>query len=153
MKATSYIIIFILFSTALPLQAARINNISNLNFGSLTASPFGNIIKIDASGGEKSPVIISGIGHLSGGSSGRIQFVPDQSGQRVHIDYPVSFSISNSVDSMIINQIGINSCTDFTANSTSPVDVYIGGVLTISPAQATGNYSGSTTINITINNP
>jgi hypothetical protein len=144
---------FIIFYASSAL-CADITKISDIDFGNITASPFGDIIQINALSGDSYPFVASGgYSSVSGGSWGTIRVEPDQPGQTVNINYPVSFVISKGADEMTVSQISINSTQNFITENTDPVDINIGGVLTIKNSQAAGNYSGSAVVNIIINNP
>lgn len=134
--------------------AANFSALSNLNFGSIIASPYGDQILIDASSGPASPVVSSGgISTVSGGSSGRFALTPDQPGQTVNIDYPPIILLSKGTDNMSVTSISVNSTPGFVTTGTSPVDINVGGMLTINNGQAQGTYSGSMTVNVEIINP
>ena len=144
--------LFIFFAG--PADSASLNVLSDLDFGTITSSPYGDLVQINASAGPSSPLIISGgASSVSGGGSAVLRFVPDQAGQRINIDYPVSFNLSSGSNTMSISQITINSSTYFTTSDTSPINFYVGGVLEISNGQQPGAYSGNMTVTITINNP
>lgn len=143
-----FLLFFIIMFASLG-HSATISVVNNLDFGTITVHPSGEVIRIDASAGSAAPVIYSGgTSRLSGGISGRIRFIPDAAGQIVRIFYPVSLTLTSASNSMIINQFSSNSTNTFTTPSTSPVDFYIGGILYISSDQPAGNYSGTMTITI-----
>lgn len=149
------LIVFLIFLIQpLNIKAASTVVVSNLNFGTIVAHPFGETIKIDASAGSAVPIAISGGSSITyGGSSAHLRFIPDMAGQNVRIFYPVSISLTSGGNNMTINQFSSNSTNTFITTSTSPVDFYIGGVLQISSGQSGGNYSGTMNVIINVTNP
>lgn len=153
----SFFVFFLLtalFSYPISSAAFTISTISEIDFGSITASPKGDFIQIDSSSSQGVPVVITGgITSVSGGSGARLMFTPDQAGQIVDINYPVSFTITNGSDTMTISQIPINSSPDFVTPNASPIEFYMGGVMEVKNTQQTGSYSGSMIVTINVTNP
>lgn len=148
------LIVFLPFIAAIQAESADINILSSLDFGAVTASFYGDVIQIDASENQSSPFVLSGgKSVVSGGQSALAVFTPDSEGQIVNISYPVNIEIISGAEKMTVRDISLNSTKNFVTQSTSPVNINIGGVLEIGASQKSGNYSGTALINITINNP
>lgn len=147
-----YLLLFLL--QPLFVHSASVTVLQPLNFGTIIGHPSGEQIQINASSGPAVPIPISGRNSIvTGGSSARLWFIPDQAGQNVQIFYPVSVNLTGGGHSIPITQFSSNSTTTFTTTSTSPVDFYMGGILHILNGQAGESYTGNITLNIFINNP
>lgn len=148
------LIVFLPFIASTQAESADINILSSLDFGAVTASFYGDVIQIDASENQSAPFVLSGgKSVVSGGQSALAVFTPDSEGQIVNISYPVNIEIISGAEKMTVRDISLNSTKNFVTQSTSPVNINIGGVLEIGASQKSGNYSGTALINITINNP
>lgn len=134
--------------------SASIQNIQNMNFGTIIADPSGDVIEINAAGGAATPVLLStGNAIITGGTSGRITIYSDLPNQTINIDYPASFTLSQGASTMTVD--GILARSQFTATSTAVGDIhfYIGGLLHINSGQGTNPYSGTMTVTVTILGP
>lgn len=148
-----FFFLFFLFKPLLG-YSATIATIKHLNFGTIIAHPSGESIRINASTGSAVPIAVSGRNSVvTGGSSAQLRLTPDQAGQFITMDYPVSITLTAGSDNMSITHMLTNSTNSFTTISTSPVDLYFGGILHILSGQAGKIYTGTATININIHNP
>ena len=134
--------------------SASIQNIQNMNFGTIIADPSGDVIEINAAGGTATPVLLStGNAIVTGGTSGRITIYSDLPNQTITLDYPLSFTLSQGASTMTVD--GILARSQFFATSAAVGDIHfhIGGLLHINAGQGTNPYSGTMNVTVTIVNP
>lgn len=135
-------------------SAADFALVQDISFGHIIASPYADAIAMDASMGPAVPRNTgSGWSQVSGGRSGRIRYRPDTLGQQVQLLFPAKLDLNNgSGGTLPITSMNTHSTQMLVALDMTDHFLHIGGVLHVLPG-ASGTYSGTMTISITVLNP
>ena len=137
-----------------PAYAASISGVQPISFGIIIIDSTNATVEINAINAAAAPRIAGGgLAHVSGGASGLVQVISDIPGQFIILTYPGSVILENGADSMTLDGITSRSKQSAVSASVGPIDFHVGGLLHVGGGQASNNYSGSMTVNVTINNP
>lgn len=135
-------------------QGASFSVVRPLDFGHVIASPYGGQVTIDAASGSAIPVSTGGgWTQVTGGSSAQIRFTPDQPGQQAVMLYPSEVLLSSGANQVRITGAPVHSTQTLTAVDLTPQFLHVGGILQLGGGPASGGYSGTLTVTITVHNP
>jgi len=142
-------LLLLIFSPTILVGEVQVRIIKTISFGTVDLHPGGDTILIDARTGSSFPGSSRSI--VSEGGSGLIRISSDEN---VHMDilYPASTIMRSNNHSLSVSEIDNRSQYAFGGvdiNSDIPLDVNIGGQMSLIGQEVDGNYSGS--IPITIN--
>ncbi|MBU1194306.1 MAG: DUF4402 domain-containing protein [Proteobacteria bacterium] len=137
------------------LFSASISFIQPISFGNIIASPFGEIIEINAKTGPATPTVFSaGNSYVNGGFSGIIRVYSDIPGQMISLIYPVSIVLQASgANNMTLDGIDARSKIFATSTAVGEIDFDVGGLLHINSGQVSQNYTATMTVTVNIINP
>jgi len=143
------IILPLLLAVASMAKAATVSSVQDISFGSIDLHPGGDTVTIAASSGPGSPISTQSM--VIGGSSGRIT-ISSQTVEHVDIIYPPTVTLQNGVHTITVDNLDNNSQysvggTDTLGNGI-PLQINVGGRLSIPSGQAQGAYSGPMTITL-----
>ena len=137
-----------------PACAASISVEQPISFGTIIIDSTNVTVEINAINAAATPRIAGGgLAHVSGGASGLVQVISDIPGQFIILTYPGSVILENGAYSMTLDGITSRSKQSAVSTSVGPIDFHVGGLLHVGGGQTSNNYSGSMTVNVTINNP
>lgn len=152
--------VFLLFSLHIKGAISAPQELLNrpISFGAIIASPFGDVIEIDARNGPATPFVATGgYSQVDGnGFSGIVRIISDVSGQTINLVYPNSLTLTaNGVpDTMTLDSIDTRSETTAVASSVGETfDFDVGGRLHIGANQRMQQYSVTMTVTVNVINP
>ena len=133
-------------------QAAEIQQVTPLSFGSIDLSPAGDSIIIAAENGPASPTAQHSV--VTGGNSGRI-VLRSTTDEHVDITYPNSATLFGGGSTIVVTGIADHSQysdtgVDVPGDNTS-VNIHVGGVLTLTGNEQNRSYTGTMTITLYFN--
>ncbi|MDA8134414.1 MAG: DUF4402 domain-containing protein [Desulfobacteraceae bacterium] len=135
--------------------SAGVSLIRPLSFGNIIASPFGEIIEINAKTGPAVPVVFTaGNSQIAGGFSGIIRVSSDIPGQMINVVYPVSVLLQAAgAADMVLDGIDARSKIFATSTAVEEIDFDVGGLLHINSGQKSQNYTATLIVTVDIINP
>lgn len=135
-------------------HAASVSMVQPISFGTIIVASSNVTVEINAINAAAAPHIASGgLAQVSDGASGLVQVFSDTPGQSIILTYPDSILLTNGGSAMTLNGIASRSKQSAVSTSVGPINFNVGGLLHIDGGQASANYSGTMTVNVTINNP
>ena len=135
--------------------SAGVSLIRPLSFGNIIASPFGEIIEINAKTGPAVPVVFTaGNSQIEGGFSGIIRVSSDIPGQMINVVYPVSIVLQAAgAADMVLDGIDARSKIFAVSTAVEEIDFDVGGLLHVNSGQKSQNYTATLIVTVDIINP
>ena len=127
--------------------AAEVSSIQEISFGGIDLHPAGDTITIAANGGPAAPTAIRSI--VVGGGSGKITITSPMV-EHVDIIYPPAAPLFHGADFIVLDGIDVNSQYNAggadTLGGGLPLEISVGGKITVPAGTTSGSYSGNLTI-------
>lgn len=153
----NYFLLPLLFASlwSKPVFPAHISFTQPISFGVIVASPYGEIIEINARNGPATPIVFTaGNSYVTGGFSGIIRVFSDIPGQMISLVYPASIVLTApGAADMTLDGIDARSKIFATSSAVEEIDFNVGGLLHINNGQKSQNYSATMTVTVNIINP